>query len=82
MNSIEVLLFGGIRAQMRRESLTHEVEDSLSCAALLDQLAAEHPVIHRYRAALRVAVNGEYVQGHDLVRPGDEVALIPPVAGG
>ena len=32
--------------------------------------------------ALKVAVNQEYAQADDPVRPGDEVALFPPVTGG
>ena len=33
-------------------------------------------------SALRVAVNQEYAKPSDPVRPGDEVALFPPVTGG
>ena len=32
--------------------------------------------------ALRVAVNQEYAKPDDPVRPGDEIALFPPVTGG
>jgi len=32
--------------------------------------------------AVRVAVNQEYARPGDPVRPGDEVALFPPVTGG
>jgi sulfur-carrier protein len=32
--------------------------------------------------ALRVAVNQTYVGWHHPVKPGDEVALFPPVTGG
>ena len=34
------------------------------------------------RASIRVAVNGTYAAPEDPVAYGDEVALIPPVAGG
>ena len=33
-------------------------------------------------AMVRVAVNQDYARGPDPVRPGDEVALFPPVTGG
>ncbi|HLI13084.1 MAG TPA: molybdopterin converting factor subunit 1 [Alphaproteobacteria bacterium] len=33
-------------------------------------------------AVIRVAVNQEYVSANHPVRPGDEVALFPPVTGG
>ena len=32
--------------------------------------------------AIRVAVNQEYARPGDPVKPGDEVALFPPVTGG
>ena len=82
MSAVEVLLFGGLRAQARRDTLTLDLSAPITAAELLDQLAALHPVVDRHRAALRVAVNGEYVKADAPVRPGDEVALIPPVAGG
>ena len=34
------------------------------------------------RRAIRVAVNQNYAQPGDPVRPGDEVAIFPPVTGG
>ena len=34
------------------------------------------------RAAIRVAVNQDYARESDPVKPGDEVALFPPVTGG
>jgi molybdopterin synthase sulfur carrier subunit len=54
-------------------------------AELLDWLAGRGP---GYAAALadrrvvRVAVNQEYVGPEHPVRPGDEIALFPPVTGG
>ncbi len=33
-------------------------------------------------AMVRVAVNQDYAQPSDAVRPGDEIALFPPVTGG
>ncbi|HYM30899.1 MAG TPA: molybdopterin converting factor subunit 1 [Candidatus Cybelea sp.] len=33
-------------------------------------------------SAVRVAVNQDYARPGDKVRPGDEIALFPPVTGG
>jgi molybdopterin converting factor subunit 1 len=54
-------------------------------AALLDWLAARsdgHAQALADRQAVRVAVNQEYARPGDPVKPGDEVALFPPVTGG
>ena len=32
--------------------------------------------------SIAVAVNQEYARGGDVLRDGDEVALLPPVSGG
>lgn len=49
---------------------------------LAAHLAARHPRLAPHLARIRFAINGEFVKAHDAVRAGDEVALIPPVAGG
>ncbi len=45
-------------------------------------LAARHPPLARILPQLRVAVAQEFAQPDDELHDGDEVALIPPVAGG
>ena len=52
---------------------------------LLDWLAARgggYEAALRNRAAIRVAVNAEYVGRDHKLAAGDEVALFPPVTGG
>lgn len=49
---------------------------------LADEVLRRFPALAPYRRAVRFAVNGEYARDTDRVRPGDEVAVIPPVAGG
>ena len=54
-------------------------------AGLLDWLAGRseaHAKALADRQAVRVAVNQEYARPSDPVKPGDEVALFPPVTGG
>jgi molybdopterin converting factor small subunit len=45
-------------------------------------LLAQIPQLAPYRAHTRVACNQTYLGPGDCIRPGDEVALIPPVSGG
>ena len=54
-------------------------------AQLVDWLQARGPAWQAAladRSKLRVAVNQDYVGFDHPVRPGDEVALFPPVTGG
>jgi molybdopterin synthase catalytic subunit/molybdopterin synthase sulfur carrier subunit len=49
---------------------------------LLALACVRWPRLAPFRGCLRVAVNGAYAAPVDAVGAGDEVALIPPVAGG
>lgn len=83
--SIEVLLFGALKdtAHANRVDVVLPTDMStLSLEALRDLLAQQHPALARYLPHVRIAVNCEYSSGDEQVKPGDEVALIPPVAGG
>ncbi len=50
--------------------------------AVLSQALKEHPALLKMKSSIRVAVNFELVDGGTELRDGDEVALLPPVAGG
>jgi molybdopterin converting factor subunit 1 len=59
-----------------------EVSPDAKASEVLDILSRLNPQFTGWRRSLRLAVNREYVpEGHPL-RPGDEVAIIPPVSGG
>jgi len=62
--------------------LSFELGGAETADQLLAEVCARYPALEPYRRSIRVAVNGEYARPGDPVRPGDEVALIPPVAGG
>ncbi|MGE5145960.1 MAG: molybdopterin converting factor subunit 1 [Candidatus Eiseniibacteriota bacterium] len=54
-------------------------------ASLLDWLktrSAGHEAALADLSAVRVAVNQEFARPTDPVKPGDEVALFPPMTGG
>lgn len=73
-------------AARERAGLTEEevalASESLSTSALLAQLSARHPRLAPIAGRMRLAVNGELVDDAHLVRAGDEVDVLPPVAGG
>jgi len=59
-----------------------ELEQSCTADELMDQLCSRYPALLPHRSSLRLAINQRYALAEDTVQPGDEVALIPPVAGG
>lgn len=58
------------------------VASGATAGALLAHLGERHPRLAPYGSRLRVAVNGELAGLEHRLVEGDEVALIPPVAGG
>ena len=59
--------------------------DVTTVQRLLDWLATRspgHAAALADRRVIRVAVNQDYVKPDAAVKPGDEVAIFPPVTGG
>jgi molybdopterin converting factor subunit 1 len=79
---VDVLFFAGTREVVGHEREQVEVRGDATVSSLLDALCSRHPGLEPHRPSLRVAVNESYVELSHLLAAGDEVALIPPVAGG
>ncbi|MES2180238.1 MAG: molybdopterin converting factor subunit 1 [Gemmatimonadota bacterium] len=79
--SVTVLLFASYADALGTSSLSIDLPEQ---ATVADVLASIHglPGAARLPATPLVAVNQKYAKGSTRVRAGDEVALIPPVAGG
>ncbi len=83
MSTVRLLAFAGARDVLGAGELAFEIDPvGMTARALLDLVCARHPALAPYARGIRVAVNGTYAGWDELVRVGDEVALIPPVAGG
>lgn len=81
-NTVRLLAFAGARDVLGAGELILPLAAPCSAAELLAEVCRRYPALQPWRASLRVAVNGAYAQADDRVSFGDEVALIPPVAGG
>lgn len=80
---VTVLFFAAARDAANTAELTLDaVPEGYTVEALSKELAARFPALGVRLGWVRFAVNGEYVRLEHPVRLGDEVALIPPVAGG
>jgi molybdopterin synthase sulfur carrier subunit len=81
-NAVRLLAFAGARDVLGAPELTFPLAAPCSAAELLAEVCRRYPALEPWRPAIRVAVNGTYAGADDAVAFGDEVALIPPVAGG
>ncbi len=80
--SVRMLAFAGAREVLGAGALDFPLAHPCRADELLGEVCARYPALVPYRASLRLAVNGAYAAPGDPVADGDEVALIPPVAGG
>lgn len=83
---MRVLYFALLRERvgMAEETVSPppEVRTVAELTAWLRGRSAQHEAALANSALVRVAVNQDYAQPGDPVRPGDEIAFFPPVTGG
>jgi molybdopterin synthase catalytic subunit len=79
---VTVKLFGPVREAVGEKELSVQLAEGAGVADLRERLARQHPVFERFGARLAVAVNQEVAPETAGLRDGDEVAFLPPVAGG
>ncbi|HEY2729280.1 MAG TPA: molybdenum cofactor biosynthesis protein MoaE [Polyangia bacterium] len=80
--TITVLYFAILRERARRERETVTLEPGSDVAAARAAIARLHPALEPLLPAVQTAVNRVIVTATHALGEGDELALIPPVAGG
>lgn len=79
---IQVLLFASYREMAGTSRLEVEVPEGSSVAAVVASLRGRGGALASLPEDPPVAVNRTWVPSHTSLADGDEVALLPPVAGG
>jgi molybdopterin converting factor subunit 1 len=79
--SINVLLFAAYADMLGTQTLAVDLPAGSTVADLIAQIR-RRPGAERLPASPLVAVNQQYASASSPIELGDEVALIPPVAGG
>jgi molybdopterin synthase catalytic subunit len=80
--TIRLLFFAVLRDITGRDELSLELAEGTTPAGIWNNLRHEYSALASYVNPPMVAVNESYA-AHDLpLKDGDEVAFIPPVAGG
>lgn len=75
---IKVLLFGILAEDSGKQTL--QVNDIDNTLALTEHLMTQYPSFAKYK--FRISVNQNLIDGNKKLNDGDEVALLPPFAGG
>ena len=79
---VTVRLFGSIRELLGAKEWELSLPDATTVGELRALVARDHPAFCEMGERLRTAVNQELVSEETALREGDEVAFLPPVAGG
>jgi len=80
--TITLLLFASCREAVGDRERSIEIDSGASVGDLRRGLVSLVPVLAGISPSLSIAVNEEYATDERILKPGDEVALIPPVSGG
>jgi molybdopterin converting factor subunit 1 len=78
-----VLLFATLRDAAGADCITvHLHGDAVTVAQLSCGVEEQYPALALWMPHVRIAVNCSYAELDLLIHENDEIALIPPVAGG
>jgi molybdopterin synthase catalytic subunit len=79
---VRVLLFGVLKDIFHRSEESLDLSSGATLSDLLDHYRRLAPEKAKFFPSLALALNQEYASPADVLREGDEVALLPPVSGG
>ncbi len=81
---IKVLYFASIKDKLGEESEYFEVEDGTTLEFLLNQIKSKNNNIAKLleSRSFLFAVNQEVANLDAILKPGDEIAILPPLSGG
>jgi molybdopterin synthase catalytic subunit len=79
---IQVLYFAAARERTKTAREEIDVPEGTTAGALATLLGERHAELRSILGRLRLAVNQDFAEPAQVLREGDEVALIPPVSGG
>ncbi len=82
MTTVTVRFFGPARDATGVASAEYELVEPATLRTLREMIFAQYAGLAAGAASLRFAVNQDYVETDAALSDGDEVAVIPPVAGG
>jgi molybdopterin synthase catalytic subunit len=79
---VRVLAFGMLREMLPSGEFSVNLPEGCTVAQMVEQQRQQTGLKDSVWQAMAVAVNREYASREQVLREGDEVALLPPVSGG
>lgn len=78
--NINVKYFGQIAEAIKKDKESFEVDNTMTCESFVEFISAIYPQLQGY--VYNVAVNQELKNKNASLAENDELALLPPFAGG
>jgi molybdopterin converting factor small subunit len=79
---LRVRFFGPVRSLLGVDDFEMPWDTNGPADEFWRRLQIPFPQIEKLRPGIRLARNEEFLGEAETIRPGDEIALIPPVSGG
>ena len=79
---VRLLYFAVLRDIVGKSDEVVELPEGTRAIQIWERLRGKHQALAAYERPPMTAINEEYVDPYEGLRDGDEVAFIPPVAGG
>lgn len=79
---VRVAYFAMLRDLAGSDSELFDLPDGSSVGMLLEAVGERHPDIAARRKHIAVVSGESYIDTGHKLKPGEEIALIPPVSGG
>jgi molybdopterin converting factor subunit 1 len=79
---VKVLYFASAQGLTNRRTESMSLRDGSSLREMAAEMLNRHPELRSIEPTITYSVNYEIAEGGALLHDGDEVAVLPPVAGG
>lgn len=79
---VRVLFFGMMKELAGKSQDELNLQNGALVRDVLQHFEAQLPQLREFRSSLAVAVNEQYASPDTVLKPDDEIAILPPVSGG
>ena len=79
---IHVQFYAQLRDLIGTRELDVDLSEGVTVLELLDQIYAKQPALRSHDKSILIGAGLEFVDRNHKLKPGEEIAIMPPVQGG
>ncbi len=81
-SEVLVKFFASARDIVGKKDLEMEIENNSKVEDVMETIFKEYPELEEMEDQLLISVNKDRTEKNELLKDGDEIAVMPPVTGG